>query len=78
MADKVVDSLRKKERNGVICLHDLFDCGERVAIVGSGLFAGCKGIYVGMKGHDRCSVMLSMLGQQVPIDMEMKYIRAAA
>lgn len=75
MPDRVMNSLRSYERNGVICLNE-FHHGDKVRVTGS-VFQGWDGIYLGMTSAGRCRVMLSMLGQEVPVIMESKYVKAA-
>ena len=77
MKDSVMMELRKREQDGLIQLH-AFQTGDEVSIVGNNVFAGWKGIYEGMNGHGRCRVMLSMLGQHVPVVMDPMYLKAAA
>jgi transcription antitermination factor NusG len=75
MKDEIMNSLRVKERDGIICLNE-FHSGDKIKIVGS-VFDRWDGIYLGMNSQGRCRIMLTMLGQHVPVAMELKNIRAA-
>ncbi len=62
--DKVIDDLRRRERNGLIELPPPpgFRHGDRVRIR-SGPFAGQLAIFEGMRPHERVAVLLSLLGR---------------
>jgi transcription antitermination factor NusG len=78
MSDEIMNNLRRNERNGVIRLNGYYNDGDRVEIVSNHLFIGWKGIFLGMKSQDRCRVLLTMLGQHVPVDIDLANIRATA
>jgi transcriptional antiterminator RfaH len=61
--DRVVDELRRCERNGVIELArpPRLRCGDSVRIV-RGSFQGHLAVYAGMTGPERVAVLLNFLG----------------
>src|SRR5258706_8012290 len=72
--DKIIDNLKLKEDNkGLISLPDppKFRQGEKVRVVNHSL-SGYIGIYQGMRGCDRARILLEMLGQSVPVDVDEK------
>jgi len=75
MQDQTLESLRKLERNGIIPLQRFLP-GDRVNIVNCA-FSGWSGIF---QSHikDRCTVLLDMLGQSVPVKLDMENLKTAA
>jgi transcriptional antiterminator RfaH len=74
MRDSAMHTLRSYERDGVICLNE-FHSGDKIKVVGS-VFDGWNGIYLGMTSAGRCRIMLTMLGQEVPVTMEPQHVKA--
>jgi transcriptional antiterminator RfaH len=69
--DKIIFDLRKREdRNGFIKLpkKEEFHIGQSVKIVG-GKFSGRIGLYDGMNTRQRERVLLELLGQIVPVEL---------
>jgi transcription antitermination factor NusG len=59
----VIGALRARERGGLIELPrpPRFNPGDRMQVM-RGPFAGCVGLYAGMKPHQRIEVLLAILG----------------
>jgi transcription antitermination factor NusG len=76
MADHTLESLRKMERSDGLIPLQRFLPGDRVNIVDCA-FSGWSGIF---QNHvkDRCSVLLEMLGQSVPVSLKMENLKTAA
>jgi transcription antitermination factor NusG len=78
LSDLLMKELRSKERDGIICFHGHFQIGDKVVILGNHVFSGWRGMFFGMKSYDRCRVLLSMLGQEVTVDIGVSSIKAEA
>jgi transcription antitermination factor NusG len=76
MSDETMQVLRSNERDGLVEIHK-FRHGDKVDIVGSAL-DGWAAIYDGMSPSGRVRVLLEMLGQQVPVQLDKHHIRAHA
>jgi transcription antitermination factor NusG len=63
--DRIIDTLRKRERRGVIELPAApkIHVGDPVRVPG-GPFEGQLGLYAGMKQRARVEVLLTLLGSQ--------------
>src|SRR5262245_26639906 len=63
VSDKVLDEIRKRERNGLVELPKPPPArpGDRVRVL-HGPFAGHGGLYAGMKARERVEVLLAILG----------------
>ena len=63
-----IEGMKARERNGLITLAKphRFKIGQRVE-VGSGLFAGARGLYQGMTSKQREIVLLEALGARVEL-----------
>ena len=61
--DPVIGALRARERGGLIELQrpPRFNPGDRIQVM-RGPFAGCVGLYAGMRPHARIEVLLTLLG----------------
>ena len=61
--DSVIAALKARERNGLVELprRPRFKCGDPVRVL-HGPFIGQVGLYAGMRPHERCEVLLSLLG----------------
>ena len=72
LADKIVEEIMSREVRGLVKLPerepDKLEPGRAVR-VRQGSFAGHIGIYDGMSGPDRERVLLSLMGQVVPVTM---------
>jgi transcriptional antiterminator RfaH len=75
--DRVVDGIRKRERNGLIELPrpPKFRPGNRVRVL-RGPFAGHIGLYAGMKPRERVEVLLSLLGSQQRVTLAASTVEA--
>ncbi len=72
--DKIIDNLKLKEDNkGLISLPEppKFKHGESVRVA-NGSFSGYRALYDGMRPNERARVLIEMLGQQVPIELDEK------
>jgi transcriptional antiterminator RfaH len=70
--DKIIDDLKMREDNkGFISLPtpSKFQVGESVRVV-NGTFLGYAGLYDGMRPHERARVLIELLGQKVPIEID--------
>jgi transcriptional antiterminator RfaH len=69
----IIDNLKKREDKGFVMLEDppKFSQGEKVRVVNSALF-GYIGIYQGMKDSERARVLIELLGQTVPVELDEK------
>jgi len=63
LSDRIVDEIRGRERNGAVELprRDGFKVGDQVRVV-AGVLSGQFGLYAGMRAHERCLVLLALLG----------------
>ena len=68
--DRIISELQSRERNGLIVLpeKEKFKKGQKVRIT-SGQFAGQLALYNGMSSRQRERVLLQLLGQYVPIEL---------
>jgi len=72
--DMIIENLKKREDSkGFIILPEppKFQLGEKVRIVNSALY-GYIGIYNGMRDHERARILIELLGQSVPVDLDEK------
>jgi Transcription termination factor nusG len=62
--DHVIDELRQRERNGLVVLPaaPALKRGDAVQIT-HGPFVGQLGLFDGMRPHERCAVLLQLLGR---------------
>jgi|SRR5882672_8865014 len=70
--DKIIDNLKLKEdAKGLISLPDppKFRQGESIRVV-NGSFSGYRALYNGMRPNERSRVLIEMLGQQVPVELD--------
>lgn len=70
--DKIIENLMKREDSkGFISLDEpsKFKPGEKIRIANNSLF-GYVGIYQGMKDRERARVLIEILGQSVPVDLQ--------
>ena len=75
--DHVIDEIRKREVRGAVELPKPPELrlGDRVKILG-GPFEGHWALYAGMKPHERCEVLLSLLGSQQRVELSRDAISA--
>jgi transcription antitermination factor NusG len=68
--DNIIDEIRARERAGFVELPEKprFVRGDRVRITQGALF-GQVGLYDGMRGDERCWVLLRMFGSQQRVDL---------
>jgi transcriptional antiterminator RfaH len=66
----VVDEIKARERDGLVELpkREAFRVGDAVR-VSHGPFAGCVGLYAGMRPHERVLILLALLGGQRPVEL---------
>lgn len=76
MHDNILESLRNTERHGLIPVSR-FNEGDKVDLVQCA-FSGWTGIFKGMNAKDRCTVLLEMLGQSVPVTIDLDNLKVAA
>ena len=69
LPDRIVDGLRDCERKGLVWLKKDLVVGSRVRIT-AGPFAGHLGLYDGQGPRERERVLLELLGQSVPIQLD--------
>jgi hypothetical protein len=64
--DRIISELRASERNGFVQLPEppQLRPGDPIRVTG-GLLMGATGLYSGMRGHERCAVLLGALGVAV-------------
>jgi transcriptional antiterminator RfaH len=64
--DGVVDAIRARERNGYVVLDERVGLrpGDPIKVT-SGLLSGATGLFSGMRGPERCAVLLACLGVAV-------------
>jgi transcriptional antiterminator RfaH len=70
--NRIIDNLMKREDSkGFIVLDEppKFRIGEKVRVVNSA-FQGYLGVYDGMRDHDRSRVLIDLLGQSVPVELD--------
>jgi transcription antitermination factor NusG len=79
VADQIIDDLRKRERNGLIELprRDGFKVGDKVRIR-AGPFTGHLAIFTDMKPHQRCEILLALLGGEQRVELPRESIEVAA
>jgi len=75
--DNVIDEIRKRERDGAVELPKppSLRAGDPVRVL-SGPFEGHWGLYAGMKPHERCEVLLALLGGQQRVELSRDAISA--
>lgn len=79
VADGIITELRAREGDdGYIQLvaPAKYRAGDKVRLQG-GPFAGQLGLYEGMAPHDRCRVLLNMLGSAVSVTLDESILAAA-
>jgi transcription antitermination factor NusG len=66
VADTIIDDLKSRERDGYVALPEppCLRPGDPIRVSG-GLLIGATGLYSGMRGADRCAVLLAALGTLV-------------
>src|SRR5262245_15135467 len=65
VSDRIIDDLRKRERNGLIELpKPRILCAGDPRRIRRGPFAGHLALYAGMAPHERVAVLLALLGGQ--------------
>lgn len=72
VSDKIIENLMKRhDSKGYVTLPDKpkFAQGEKVRVVNSSL-NGYIAVFDGMRPNERARVLLEMLGQQVPIELD--------
>jgi transcription antitermination factor NusG len=72
VGDEIIKGLKMREDNkGLISLPvpTKFKSGENIRVA-NGPFSGYDGLYDGMPARDRARVLIQMLGQQVPIELD--------
>jgi transcription antitermination factor NusG len=69
-----MNEIRKRERNGFVQLPLPFKTGQKVRI-SKGSFAGHIGIYAGMTGKQRETILLELLGQTVQVELRTGNLR---
>lgn len=76
---KIIDDLKKRERNGLIELPPApgFRHGDRVRIR-NGILAGQVALYEGMRGHERVAVLFRWLGSERTIELPAADVVGAA
>ena len=67
LSETFLTDLRKRERNGFVQLPLPFKTGQKVR-VSRGTFMGHVGIYAGMTGKQRESILLELLGRTVQVE----------
>jgi transcriptional antiterminator RfaH len=78
--DKIIENLmRREDSKGFIALDEQpkFKPGEKVAIA-SGPFSGHYALYQGMRDADRARVLINLLGQSTPVELDEKDLAAVA
>jgi transcription antitermination factor NusG len=77
VADSVIDEIRARERNGLIELTERrLRRGDRVRVL-AGPLRGLDGLYDGMRGHERCAILLSLFGSSRLVVLPHDQIEAA-
>lgn len=79
MPDKIVEQLRSTEdERGFVRVQPIEELtpGCAVRCIG-GAMVGQTGIYIGKSKHERCEVMLNILGCKRSADVPMEYLRPA-
>jgi transcriptional antiterminator RfaH len=72
IADRIIDNFKAREDNkGLITLPSppKFSQGEKVRVV-NGPFCDRLGMYDGMRPDERARVLIELLGQSVPIELD--------
>lgn len=72
--DRIIENLiRREDSKGFIMLPEQpkFRPGEKVRVVNQQL-DGYIGVYEGMRPNERARILLEMLGQQVPVELDEK------
>lgn len=80
VSDKVISDLKMREDNkGLISLPEppKFRHGDKVAVV-KGPLQGYNGLFDGMRPNERVRVLIEMLGQTVPVEVDEKDLTAVA
>lgn len=73
LADRIVDAIKHREKAGFVELPDRFEVGQQVRITG-GQFAGMIGLWHGQTGRERERVLLALLGQMVPVELDTGFL----
>ena len=74
----VLEALRRREdASGLIQLDNRprFLPGDKVSVLG-GAFQDCYGLYEGMSGNDRVTILLELLGRKVRVNLESEILVA--
>jgi transcriptional antiterminator RfaH len=76
--DRVIDELRRRERNGLVVLAPppRFRRGDQVRIL-RGPFSGHLAIYDGMRPHERVAILLAMLGSTQRVELPNRDVEPA-
>ena len=78
VASSVFETLRRREdANGLIKLDPKprFMLGEKVCVLG-GAFQDCLGLYEGMSGNERVTILLELLGRKVRVNLDSEILVA--
>lgn len=79
ISNYIIEDLKNREdKNGFVQLarSPKFEAGAKVRL-GEGSFAGRVAVYEGMTNHERCSVLMDMLGRQVRTEISERSLVAA-
>jgi transcriptional antiterminator RfaH len=71
LRDEELDKIRSREVNGVVKLPKppgRYAHGDRIAIA-KGSFRGHVALFEGMSAHDRCAVLMDLLGRKVRLEL---------
>lgn len=80
VSDKIISDLKMREdKSGLIALPETpkFRLGEKVRVV-KGALMGYDAIFDGMKPHDRVRVLVELLGQTIPAELDEGDLAAVA
>jgi len=77
--DGVISEIKARERGGLVELpkREEFRMGEAVRVT-HGPLVGCVGLYAGMRPHERCLVLLALLGGHQRVELARGDVEAAS
>jgi len=75
--DSVIDEIRSRERGGLVELprREQFRAGDQVRVL-AGPLQGLCGLFEGQRAHERCLVLLSLLGGQQRVELPKDAVEA--
>lgn len=77
--EQVIEALQARhDGNGYVTLDQLptFRTGDKIRVQ-DGAFAGCLGLYEGLKDSERVAILLDMLGRKVRVTVDVDSVAAA-